>query len=95
VPGSCGSSLRELALGVVYGLGMAASVVRGQSIALGIAGLVLALSAPSMRRGSLGGRAVFGHAAFLLVVLAVVSLGGIHAAAVCAVPVLLLCHLMR
>ncbi|MBX3232183.1 MAG: hypothetical protein KIT84_19290 [Labilithrix sp.] len=73
-----------------------------RAVAYGVlaAGLVMAASAPSLRRGSIGGRALFGHAALALIVLDVVSalrfgMAPALAAAACAAPILLLLRLMR
>jgi hypothetical protein len=92
--------LFELTRGVsLEGVPLAGSA-RGVAIAVAAAGALLAGSSLAMRRGSLLGRALFGHAAAALIVLNVVSLLAFHmapalAAFACSIPVVVLGTLSR
>jgi len=82
------------------GVALAGGAARWVGIAVGLLGALLAASSVAARRGSLGGRALFGHAAIGLIVLNVVSVLAFGMAPVLAVlsmagPLVLLWALAR
>lgn len=82
------------------GVSLGGGPARWMDIAVAVLAVLLVASAPALRRGSLGGRAVFGHAAAGLVTLFVASFVAFDmapavAAIAVAAPLVLLCALAR